>query len=471
MTAIITDRIKKEFAQLIFDENAGATLGDSNNYFYVAVGRAQQWQPASNLDTVPDPVNTEREERLFRYNLQSVKAVEAFSYVVPLTDWVANAQYAQYNDNVSGQPAVSYYIRNEDNNVYVCIRNGKNAQGAVNVSTVKPSHTDTTLPIEADGYVWKFMYTISTADANKFLTSAFMPVKFVDSADVLSPDFQQYSVQNAAVAGQIIGYRVVEAGGSYSSAPALTIVGNGSGAQARAILNSTGGVEAVEVGDSASAPLILNMGSGYNYANVVVSSANLAGGGINAGVVPIFARTNGIGSNAIDDLRSTAIMFNIKPTGTVEGTWPIDQSYRQIGLWKNPTQYDSSGLFTDPQGVALQRLNITPAGNNDTTDGYVFTFGTDTQITQSSSGAAAWLDWYDDSDTIWYHQDEYTGFVPFVTGSPLRVSGDGANDRNVTALIDPDLDKFTGEIHFINNFAAVGRELLSTQDIKLVIKL
>ena len=81
MPAIITDRIKRQFTQQVFDENEGINLGDSDNYFYIGVGHSQIWQPALGTDVTPDPSNTERDRRLFRYNMQSVKAVEAFSFV------------------------------------------------------------------------------------------------------------------------------------------------------------------------------------------------------------------------------------------------------------------------------------------------------------------------------------------------------------------------------------------------------
>jgi hypothetical protein len=151
MPAIITDKLKRNFSQLLFDENQGDTLGDSNNYFYVAVGHSQSYQTDDNTDVTINPRNTERDRRLFRYNLQSVKAVEAFSFVVPLTDWTTNTVYPAFNDNIVGQPTPSYYIRTADNNVYVCIRQGKDSNGTAVVSQYQPDHTNTSLPIVPSG--------------------------------------------------------------------------------------------------------------------------------------------------------------------------------------------------------------------------------------------------------------------------------------------------------------------------------
>ena len=223
-------------------------------------------------------MNDEREEREFRYGAQSVKAVEAFSFVVPAQDWTANSQYSPYNDNAVGHPATSYYVKTNDGNVYVCIRNGKDSSGNVQVSTIKPDHTDTSLPEESDGYIWKFLYTISVQETNQFVTSNFIPVKFVDSASSLEPGFAQFQVQNAATPGQIVGYRVINGGVGYDSSDTLTVIGNGTGAKAR-IVAASGVITAVEVGDSSRVgttgfnTITEHMGSGYSQANVRITTS------------------------------------------------------------------------------------------------------------------------------------------------------------------------------------------------------
>ena len=463
MTAIITDKIKRQFIQKLFNEAEGTSLGDSDNYFYIGVGRSQQWQPVLNTDTTPIPANTEREERTFRYNLQAIKAIEAFSYVVPLKDWISNTTYAAYNDNIVGQPDQSYYVRTNDNHVYVCIRQGKNAAGSANVSQFQPSHTDTTLPIQDDGYIWKYMYTISTADANSFLTSNFMPVKFIDSAAVTDPYYGQYAIQNAAVPGQIIGYRVVSAGGTYSAPPALTVVGSGSGASAYAVLDATGSVSAVEVGDSDGVTNITNfLGTGYNQASVRVSDASLVSG-VTAEIAPIFAQKLGLGHDAIVDLRSTSIMYNIKPEASVDGKWIVNNDYRQIGLFKNITIFDSDAKFTETAGTGLKKVVLTTP----VTGG--LSWNTDTKLI-GDSNAKGWIDYWDDSATFWYHQDDQTGFVPFRDGEAVTIQNK-AGSFTIAERVNPDIDIYSGDLLFINNTSFITRDELLTEDIKIVIKL
>ena len=466
MAAIITDNIKRTFLSQIFDEATGTKIGDSNNNYYIAIGRSQQWDPVGNDDTVTTPTVTTRTEKLFRYNVQSVKAIEAFSHVVPTKDWTSNTQYAAYNDNSVGHPTTSYYIRTNENNVYVCIRTGKDSSGNIQVSTVKPTHTTTSLPKETDGYIWKYMYTISTADTNFFVTSNYMPVKYIDSAASTDAYYAQYVVQNASIPGQILGYRVVAGGSGYDSATTtLTVTGDGSGAKCYPIVGA-GVLTAVEVGESAGTTDISTfMGSGYNEASVRITSP----GGTNATVVPIFAHdSNGLGANPINDLRATAMMFHIKPEGNVGAKWILNNDYRQIALWKNPlVDSASKAKFVGNAGTCLKRMRTTASIDP------AYDFSNDAEVT-GDSNAKGWID-FCDSDTIWYHQDEQSGFTPFRGGETITLEGLGGTKtiRTYGNLhnIRPDIDRFSGELFFINNSSQQTRTAASTDDVKLVIQL
>ena len=468
MTAIITDPLKKQLVQTIYDEVEGLNVGDSGNYYYIGVGRSQVWgpdtiAPTDNTPTLQADDNTLRQQRLFRYSMQSVKRVEAFSFTVPLRDWASGAVYRQFSDNIAGQPSQSFYVRTDDNNVYICIRQGKTSEGASRVSIAKPDHVDTSLPIETDGYVWKYLYTIPTADANRFLTDLFMPVKFVDSALPTSPDAPQKAVQDAAVPGQIVGYRVTKADKVFTTAPKLTVVGNGTGARAKAILSATKTLAAVEIDDSnGTASITTRMGSGYDYANVLIQGVDAD----SAEIVPVFGPKAGMGADPRDDLRSSHIMFNIKPEGKEEAnTWLVENSYRQIGLLKNITSYGTDTKFTNTTGLALKTM----MASTDLVAGLVFTGSK--LLTQTSTGAKGWLDYFDDSTTFWYHQDEYTGFTPFADNVQVNVEDYG--DISIDSAARPgDIDIFSGDLLFIDNRAnPVPRAEIGAEDIKVVIRL
>jgi len=470
---IITDKLRRDLTKQLFNNVEATDQGDSDNYYYIAVSRSQTWQPDDGTDNSPENTNnTEREERLFRYNMQSVKAIENFAYVVPNVDWVSGTVYSAYDDTVSGQPDVSYYVRTEENNVYICVQTGKTATGATKASTAKPDHTDLTLTEETDGYVWKYMYTITTTETNNFLTSAWMPTRFIEEEpELTSPLYGHYSVQDGAVRGQVIGYRVVEGGGPFTTAPDIRIEGNGSGAKARAILNSSAGIGAVVVDDSdGAATITTRMGTDYDWAKITVVPKAADAAATLGTVEPIFAHRYGLGADAREDLRCTAVMFNVKPSGNEEDTWQTGNEYRQVGIMKNILNYNpdhDSDKFTETQGAAFTKISLTTQPG----DGAI-TYTDDEKITQTYNNvtSTAWLDYYDNVDELWFHQDEETGFNEFTAGQSITVVDQ--NSYTIDTITDPDIDIMSGELLFIDaRPTPVTRNEAGIEDIKAVIKL
>lgn len=446
MVAIITNNIKKILVQDLLDQ-----YEDSNNFFHIGIGRSEDW---NETDTAPVPTNTEREQKRFRYSLQSIKAVTGASFVVPRYNWISGSTYTPFNDNVVGQPANSYYVITDENNVYVCIRQGKDTNGNAVVSSSKPTHTNTSLPVQSDGYIWKFLYTITVANANAFLSAAYMPVELIDSAAISDPFYNQYLIQNAAIPGQIVGYRVTNAGSGFTSDPTITVIGDGSGARARPIVTSAKTIGAIEVDDSAGG---VPLGTGYSYANITITG----GGGGSATAVPIFGPAAGLGADPRDDLRANAIMFNVKATGTENDDWVIGNDFRQIGLLRNITYYDSDGVFTETQGRALKAMNLSSITG---------TFEPDQLVTGGTSGAVAYVDYFKSPSTIWYHQTETTGFEAFQDGEGVSTSSGSATADS--ASVAPEINPFSGDLLFIDNRPTpITRSNDQTEDIKIVVQL
>jgi hypothetical protein len=197
MTGIITDSLKRILLDNLITEVA--TAGAS---YYIGIGNSQDWDSS---DTAPTPLNSIREERNLRLQLQSIKSAEDVSYVVPRNNWTAGTIYSGWDDNAVSHPTTPYFVITDDNSVYICLKQGRDATGAAVASTVEPTGALTRSFITADGYMWKFLYTLTAGDANKYLSANFMPVKFITSTDSSSPaaDIEQKGIQDAAIPGQI----------------------------------------------------------------------------------------------------------------------------------------------------------------------------------------------------------------------------------------------------------------------------
>jgi hypothetical protein len=96
--------------------------------------------------------------------------------------WESNTHYAMY-DHIDGSlETKNFFITVDDDteyNVWKCLFN--NSTDTINVnSTVAPSRVGSAAdlnPVETgDGYVWKYMYTITKTQYEKFATSQYIPV-------------------------------------------------------------------------------------------------------------------------------------------------------------------------------------------------------------------------------------------------------------------------------------------------------
>jgi hypothetical protein len=462
MAAIITNPFKKHMLQSIFDQaqidSDGRLLGDSADaFFYIGIGRSRGWDSASDA-VIPDPTNTAFSTRMAYAALQSVKKHEGCSFVVPRKNWSSGLIYPAFDDDITTLPTNGYYVLTEDNNVYVCLQTGKDANGVEVVSTIKPSGQTTTPFSTADGYVWKFLFQMTATRANSFLTSNFMPVqKELDmSTTIDAARKQQVTIQEAAVAGSIAGISVVNAGAGYSNGThAVVIRGDGNTANATATAVS-GGIVKVEM-DSANAG-----GSGYNFASARVTAGSPT---TEATLKPILSPPNGFGADPRDELRSTSLMFTIKPEGASAGVvgaddFVVSNDFRQIMLIKNPKSSANGNTFTGTTGRALRFIEITDSGD-------ASNFSRDGRIEGATSGAVGHIDEIR-ANRLFFHQNDSSGFHDFQVGEALNTN------QGTIKFITNDSDgiiRSGGEIFYYENRAPVFRDADQKEDIKVVITL
>jgi hypothetical protein len=152
-------------------------------------------------------------------------------------------------------------------------------------------------------------------------------------------------------------------------------------------------------------------------------------------------------------------MIHCKVDGDEED-FIVLQDFRQVGLIYGPENYDGVEITADTVN-ALKSLTLsstTVAFNNDKT------------IVGGTSGTRAYVDEVD-SDTIYFHQNEDTGYGDFQIGENLTES-DGAGEGVIGSIIDSaEVDPFTGRILYIDNRSAIERTSNQTEDIKIILQL
>lgn len=446
--AIVTDTFKK-----LIGDKIKTDFDSSDTYYFVGIGRSQIW---NDSDIATTPTNKIATERDFRQNLQGVRQIADISFVVPRVNWTSGTIYSAYDDSVVGYPTPNFYLLTGTNDVYICIQQGRNSAGVAVPSTIEPTGTATTIVKTADGYIWKYLYTIGAYSASRFLAGNFIPVQYIDSADSNSPISErvQKDIQNSAIAGQVLGVAITNGGSGYASAPTVTISGDGTNATATAII-SGGSIVNIKMDSNGSGQI---KGSGYKQASISFSTGN-------ATARAILSPNAGLGADPIIDLKSTYIMMNGRPSGTEGGELLLNQDFRQVGLIRNILKSNDSD-FTSAAGTALTKLVFS---------GGATPFTTDNIIVGGTSGAKAYIDFADSTAGAIIHQTETTGFKNFQIGENLsatNLTGAVTTGSAVLASFDSaTVNKYSGEVLYIDNRAAITRSTGETQDIKIVIQL
>lgn len=314
MPAITTNDLKIHNSDL-FDKLV------TDNPTYIAISHTTPW---ADEDQVPD-VYDSIEDRVGSYQeLLGMKRIMATNIrsVIPRINWEYNTVYDQYesdidliNQRTTSGGFIKFYVVTDENHVYKCLCNNGG-----NPSTIKPSGTGITAVNTSDGYTWKYMYTIKVTDTIGFLTKTWMPCYTQNVNDGSA----QWIVQQAAVPGSIEVITLVDGGINYTSEPTVTIVGDGSNATARAVIDPvTGKITSI---------YMVNKGSGYTKASIVITEGN----GVGAVAKAIISPLGGHGSDARLELGATYKMVRTTFDSDEGGKINADTEYRQAMIVVNP---------------------------------------------------------------------------------------------------------------------------------------
>ena len=449
MAAIITDRLKLAIVDKIV-----TIMEDATDPTYIGFAKSEVW---NDSDTAPTPLNNLDEERKFRNGLQSVKKVAGVSTVVPRVNWISGTTYVGWDDQTVGYGSSSFYVLTESFGVYICLRGGKNNLGATVPSTVQPTGSNNDPFETADGYVWKFLYTITENEARKFMTASFMPTRIISSIDSNSSGahIRQFEIQNEADKRQITQIIVTNGGSGYTSPPTVLITGDGdSSFTALSTIDSNSGtVTKIEFGNDSST---LDYAQGYTNATIRLSG----GGGSGATARAVISPRDGWGNNAKFDLKTSALCVHCRVEGS-DSDFITGQDFRQVAILKGVQKTANDSAFIGLTGNCLKHLTLSSITQ---------VFSSDKLIVGTTTGAKALVDKID-SNKVFYHQNDETGFVPFLNGEQLTESnGSGAGVID-SALISPLINAASARLHYLNNRTPVDRTSSQNEDIKIILQI
>lgn len=413
-----------------------------NTKIYLSFGRVHGWAN----DSAPDSANTSvASEYEIWNNMIGAKRLTGndMRHVIPKYNWTANTKYIAFDHLNPNLHVVNtmFYILTSDNHVYKCLANNYSANSTVEPTAISPNTVSET----ADGYIWKYMYSLSGSDLLKFTTSNYMPVRTLSTDDGST----QWDVQDGATDGAIYSIILTNSGSGYSNVDniSVSIVGDGSSATATANLNLVSNV--------VSSISLTDHGSGYTNALVTITG----GGGSGAVARAIISPSGGHGSDPLYELGGSNILIDARIVNSEAGVLPTTNEFRQIALIKDPYIRGTTNVSSNI--AVLQAYSITTTGVGDyVQDEYVYQ--------GASLGSASFAGRILESDS-----GNSECIVINTVGTPIAGALIGANsavNRFVASVSEGYLEPYSGKVLYIDNIRPIERALDQTENFKILLK-
>ena len=528
MPAVVTDQFR-----IVNAGNFVDSVLDSSNSYYVFLGlpnpsAAGFGRTTSSNPTWPsDPVDNQQYLTHYRDTSLFGKKINSSNIrrVVKKHTWAANTRYDIYRHDYSEQNnqapnsktgslyKTNYYVITSEFKVYICLSNG--GSGDPNLTDAKgvesldePTFTDLE-PAAAgtqDPYVWKYLFTVSPSDVVKFDSTEYivLPNDWPTSTD---PQIQavRESGDSDINKNQIRKVYIENSGSGYGPDNTYTcnILGDGSGAQVRVTV----------IDGKITDTLVTSGGSGYTFGMVDLEDLqnNVS---TRAKLIPIIPPSKGHGFDIYTELGADKVLVYSRFDDSTKD-FPTDTHFGQVGILKNPLDSSNSGILTTSQFSSLfaaklnTAIDLSPESAYDdligvsiaqtTTSGnlakgIVASYDRDTQVLKYIQDRSSYLNstTFDNTDFASIDTDSkvlsfesgkkifsvpggsvsFTSEIQNFTGLSTTVNNKlvnlGVNFTN--GLANPEINKKTGNVIYIDNRKEVERNIRQKEDVKIILE-
>ena len=498
MSSIFTRNLKSKFTEEFINDVASA-----NSNYYICFGRVDPWNDDQNPPLANGSVFASYYDIQKNILFGKKVSVSDVAYMAKNIQYKPGTVYDYYDDKDPNLYDKNFFVINQYGRVYKCLFNNYGAP-----STTVPNITSTIGDFTtADGYIWKYLFSVPSTFQKKFGTQEYVAantdpaVKFhsepgaihvlvVDSSangyiqtsgyvqNYISPTLVKIDVGALPVSGaytnsafyitsgtgsgsilKISNYIANQQGNfvytfdnipqldttsQYSIVPYVTIKGDGTGCAAIPIVNNfTSYIDSIQV---------INRGTNYSYADISIEANNVFVTGKTVAHA-IITPPGGHGSNVVKELGCDTTGLSVFVANT-DG-FPSWATYRQLSLLYNPISASNNSIFNDSGFKNYYTMNITI--NNQP-------FKPFETITGFISGATGTV----------LHSDNNQMYVYNVTGTfaayELVTGTYSGHTALISTIVPPQLTINTGEVFYYRNIEPITRDPLSSEQIKLFFK-
>ena len=497
MSAIITEKFRQHNATQFYESFTEA----SKSSYYLFIGKSTAYTTATTTgsdSSPPTPADAVGETEYYAWDsMLGAKSIGSadVTYALPRRNWTNGTIYDMYKHNISSASTSTsgasnlydstFYFLTSDNRVYKVLDN--NAGAAYSGS--EPT-SESTSSFALGGYVLKYIYSVTSAEAAKYLTTDYMPVSTDSTISAAATDGKIESLVITAGSGQTNGtyYAAVYGDGTSQGTSSGAIVRITISGGAIASFGLTAGTDTtIHSAGSGYTYGTVNLGSGYTFSDTGLSSASAIGGSGGAIEVMISPK-NGHGYDAVVELGGHYVMSATTLTQAENDDITIANDFRQVGIVVDPTTYGTTTVATDATSRQTYVVKMSSSSG---------TFDADEKISQASTGSIGKVVEWDSTRSLLYFQQErfgnfgtnsttgdntafsganlITGGTSGATGTPSSTTETVtlANSNTVsltTGYANPELQPDSGSIIYLENRKPISRSSDQTEDIKVIIE-
>ena len=247
---------------------------------------------------------------------------------------------------------------------------------------------------------------------------------------------KQSNVELLAVDGAIPVIAVDNQGNGYPSSTTISIVGDGVGCTCEPIIEN-GHIKAVYVS---------NPGRGYTYANAVINPTNQ---GSSAAIVrPILSPKGGHGRDAVAELYAKTIQLVTKLSGEYNQGIDVTNDYRQVSILKNPKEYGSQAYYRKASGSTCALFECDVNSINTVTYN---TLERDDTLYYSETKRFTLVEKTLINNKYYLVAQVNDNFVPTGGSTIYKLDGNRAYNMSINVVTQPEINKFSGEMLYIDN--------------------
>ena len=515
MAAIVTDQFR-----ILNASNFVDNVTDSNNSYYVFVGLSNPttsgFGRATDFNTdTPSPTDNVNYMNFVGDNMSFGKKVTSDNVrrLVRKISWARGTKYEMYRHDysltnrspITGSTRLydaNYYVMNTDFKVYICIDNGSSGISTTgNASLDEPTFTDlepSKAGTSGDGYLWKYLFTVSPSDIIKFDSTDFISVSNSWSSSTDSQiaavrdngdsDVNNNQIKKVYIDNQGVGYA------------------NGTGQEVEILGDGEGGKVVVDVvNGKVTNAVVSSGGKGYTYGMVDLGAIGNTSASTKASLIPIIPPSKGHGSDIYKELGSDRVLVFARFDTSTTNDFPVNTSFSQIGILKNPTSIGSTSTFTDPTFSSVGALKFstttgTPTIGNSVTQvvtggtakGFVAAYDVDTKVLKFVQDRSNVL------NQTSFDTTDYVGVSTFAKVHAFESNTNQVNSSGFTGSIDtgftgvstnptgtklisldtqftqgvsnPEINKKSGDIVYLDNRPLITRNARQKEDVKIILE-